>query len=45
MILYLDTSSLIKLYIEMFDFDPSVLAKLPPQPTVAVEPEMVEAVA
>jgi FADH2 O2-dependent halogenase len=29
----------------MFDFDPSVLAKLPPQPVVAVEPEMVAAVA
>lgn len=29
----------------MFDFDPSVLAKLPPQPVVVVEPEMVEAVA
>lgn len=29
----------------MFDFDPSVLAKLPPQPAVVVEPEMVEAVA
>jgi len=29
----------------MFDFDPSVLAKLPPQPVVEMEPEMVAVVA